>query len=72
MGGQEWVFTFGQGQRYAGRCVRIKGDFAEARKKMFSLFGEEWAFQYSAEEWDNWLKDPERAWYMEKEMAIDG
>ena len=48
----EWVFTFGAGQQNAGKCVRIKGDYYEARKKMFEKYGAEWAFQYSSEVWD--------------------
>lgn len=49
---------------------RVKGDYGEARKKMFDRYGDKWAFQYSAEEWDGWKKDPRRAWYMEKEMCV--
>ena len=66
----EWVFTFGKGQRNAGKCVRIKGDYYEARRKMIEKYGLQWAFQYSAEEWDKWKKDPRLAWFMETEVPF--
>lgn len=49
-----WIFTFGSGQPYEGKFVRIHGTYGEARDKMFSLFGDTWAFQYSEEEWEDW------------------
>lgn len=67
----EWVFTFGWGQKNAGKCVRIKGTFYEARKKMFAKFGNRWAFQYSAKKWDEWKKDPEQNWCMEQEIDFE-
>lgn len=67
---EEYIFTFGQGQPQAGYCVRIEGDYATAREKMISKYGLAWAFQYPAEEWDEWLKDPNRAWCMEKEIEF--
>lgn len=67
---EEWIFTFGYGQQHAGKCVRIKGTFGEARAKMFELFGEKWCFQYSAEEWDEMKNDPNRMYPMEEEMQI--
>lgn len=66
----EWVFTFGSGQRNAGKCVRIRGDYHEARRTMMEKYGTQWAFQYSAEEWDKWKKDPNRAWFMETEVPF--
>lgn len=51
---EEWIFTFGSGMPLAGYCVRIEGDYAEARLKMCEKFGTRWAFQYSAEEWEDW------------------
>ncbi len=68
---EEWIFTFGSGMPLAGYCVRIEGDYAEARAKMCEKFGIRWAFQYSAEEWDAWKKDPQRAWYMEIEIPFE-
>lgn len=64
----EWVFTFGVGQPNAGHYVRIKGTYEEAREEMFRRYGWEWAFQYSAREWDEWERDPVRSMYLEKEM----
>ena len=72
---EEWIFTFGCGHKHCGKCVRIKGSYEEARKKMVSKFGMHWAFQYSADEWDGWKIDPNRNWQMEKEVdwsEIDG
>lgn len=67
----EYIFTFGQGQPLAGHCVRIRGDYAEAREKMIEKFGLKWAFQYDAKQWDEWKDNPERAWYMEKEIPFE-
>lgn len=52
----EWVFTFGFGQPNAGHCVRVKGNFDEARSRMCEKYGTVWAFQYSADEWDELKK----------------
>ncbi len=68
---REWIFTFGFGQPNEGKCVRIQGDYGEARKKMMDLYGPEWGFQYPAEQWEEWKKDPDRAWMMEKEVNIN-
>ena len=67
----EWIFTFGSGQPNAGYCVRIKGTHSEARAKMIKKYGLEWAFQYNAEKWDRWKKDPSRAWCMETEIPFE-
>ena len=72
---EEWIFTFGCGHKYAGHCVRIKGTYEEARRKMMDKFGLYWAFQYPAEEWDNQKNDPNISWWLEKEIdwsEIDG
>ena len=53
---QYWIFTFGSGQKHEGYYVKINGTYGEAREKMFDRYGEEWSFQYSEEQWDNWLK----------------
>lgn len=47
----EWIFTFGCGQQYAGHYVRLTGDYETAREKMFFLFGEDWCLQYSPDVW---------------------
>lgn len=67
----EYVFTFGCGHELEGKCVRIAGTYEEARAKMVEKYGQNWAFQYSAEEWDAWKKDPNRAWYMEQEIPFE-
>lgn len=53
---QWYIFTFGSGQRYAGRYVKFFGTYDEARQQMIDLFGLEWAFQYSQDEWDDWVR----------------
>lgn len=68
----EWIFTFGVGHRLGGHYVRIKGDYGEARKKMCEVFGKNWAFQYSAEDWEKWENDPNRKWSIETEIEIVG
>lgn len=67
---QWWIFTFGCGQEHTGYYVRIHGTYRGARAKMCEKYGDEWAFQYSAVEWDKWSKDPDRMWYMEKELEV--
>ena len=67
----DWIFTFGHGTRNAGTCVRIHGTYGSAREKMFELFGNNWGFQYSAEEWENWLNTPDLGWMLEKEVSIE-
>lgn len=66
-----WTFTFGSGQKYGGRCVKIYGTFAEARSKMIDRFGLEWAFQYSEKEWEHCIEQAEKLGYrIEKEMPL--
>lgn len=67
---QYWVFTFGSGQKYAGRYVKIKGTFNAARQKMIDKYGTNWGFQYSEEEWREWETSPTRAWPMETELEV--
>lgn len=52
-----WYFTFGCGQLHAGHYVRIFGTFGEARKEMFSRYGGAWAFQYSEQDWLEWVEE---------------
>lgn len=51
-----WVFTFGVGQKHRGHYVRRFGTYGSAREQMVRKYGREWAFQYSQEEWDAWVK----------------
>lgn len=67
---QWWIFTFGCGQGHAGRYVRIKGSFEEARRKMVDKYGLEWAFQYSIEDWEKMKNNPDRMWKLEAEMEV--
>jgi len=50
-----WIFTFGGGQLHEGMYVKIKGTYLSARKEMVERYGNKWAFQYSEEEWEDWL-----------------
>lgn len=52
---ETWIFTFGQGQEHAGHYVRIRGSYGSAREEMFRRYGDKWAFQYSEQEWQDWL-----------------
>lgn len=68
---QSWIFTFGCGRDVygdrAGKAVRIYADsYGDARRKMRERYGDKWAFQYSAEEWERFENDPERFWYLEE------
>ena len=47
-----WVFTFGYGMVMQGCCVRIPGEYGEARDKLMDIVGCRFSFQYPASEWD--------------------
>ena len=54
---EEYIFTFGSGQDLEGYFVRIKGkDYFDCRRIMFEKFGEEWAFEYPLEKWNEWVE----------------
>ena len=72
MSEQWWYFTFGSGQKHAGKYVKIKGDYGTARQKMCEKYGIKWAFQYSEKEWQATMDDPERWWSMETELEVIG
>ena len=42
----EWLFTWGFGQKYPNKFIRIYGTMGEARKEMFRRYGSKWSFQY--------------------------
>lgn len=53
---QQWyIFTFGSGQKHEGHYVKFYGTFETARQQMIEQYGTEWGFQYSEDEWMNWL-----------------
>ena len=64
-----WVFTFGSGQKHEGYLVKIQGTRNSARKKMFENYGEDWAFQYSLEEWGEWLR--KKPPYLPEEQVLE-
>ena len=68
---QIWRFTFGKGQQHAGHCQPIKASSHEAaRTKMFELYGSEWCFQYSEQQWQEVIDNPMRFWPMEEELPL--
>ena len=50
-----WIFTFGVGHPHEGHYVKIWGTFGSARQKMFEKYGDQWSFQYSEQEWIDWV-----------------
>ena len=66
---ETWIFTFGVGQQHEGKYVRIRGTYGEARQKMFDLFGDKWAFQYSEKEWIDW-ENRRPSYLVETELQI--
>lgn len=49
---EKYYFTFGSGQVNEGMCQPIVASSREAaRNKMIELYGIEWAFCYTGEEW---------------------
>lgn len=65
-----WIFTFGCGQKHAGKYVKIRGTFDSARRKMFDKYGYDWSIQYSEEEWEKIKSNPDRRWPMEEELEV--
>lgn len=68
---EEWVFTFGHGHLFGGKCVRLQGSFEDTRNRMFNLFGNKWGFQYSAEEWEHMKNDKDRMYPLETEISLE-
>lgn len=53
-----FTFCLGEQHQHNGRYVKVYGDYSEAREKMRSKYGTDWAFQYSArqfEEYENYV-----------------
>ena len=65
-----YIFTFGSNQGLEGCAVKIKGNYEEARNKMFDYFGDKWAFQYSEAQWKELENDPNRRWPMERIIKV--
>jgi len=65
-----WYFTFGCGQKHAGKYVKIMGTFNQARHKMFDKYGKDWGFQYSEKRWKEMEENPNRFWPMETELEV--
>ena len=55
MDGEYHIFTFGYNQQHEGRYVKVYGDYREAREKMMEKYGSEWGFQYTSEQWQDWI-----------------
>lgn len=56
---KKFIFTFGCGQENAGYYQEIYAKNSdEAREKMFEMYGDKWAFQYTEEDWE---RNKERA-----------
>lgn len=64
-----YIFTFGCGQQNEGKYVKIRGDYETARQKMVERYGLNWAFQYSEEQWNDWLE--RKPWYIPAETELD-
>ena len=61
-----WIFTFGCGSPKAGMATKIFGTYDEARQKMFEIYGDKWAFQYSEENWEEMKADRIRMYPMSR------
>lgn len=50
---QNYYFTFGIGHELSDQYQVIKAvDGLAAQRKMFEVYGKNWAFPYTTEEWD--------------------
>lgn len=66
-----WIFTFlNDGSEKAGKCIKIRGTYGEARNKMVSRYGTYFGFQYSEKEWAEKWNDPNRDYQMEDILEI--
>ena len=67
---KEFIGTFGSGQKYEGMCQPIMAEsYGMARSIMFDLYGEEWGFMYTREEWEEWGREAKIAWIsVEREL----
>lgn len=69
--GEWWIFTFlNDGSDKAGKCVKIKGTYGEARAKMIEKYGTHFAFQYEEGNWEKNWNDPDREHEMEDVIEI--
>lgn len=69
--GEWWIFTFlNDGSEKAGKCVKIKGTYSEAREKMVEKYGTHFAFQYDEDNWEKNWNDPDRCNQMEDVIEI--
>ena len=65
----EYIFTFGVSHKLGGTCqVVVAKDYDSARLKMFEEYGNEWAFQYTREDWEKNRNNPKRCHAMETEL----
>lgn len=54
MSGEVYYFTFGMGQSMEGYCQPIiANDAKQAREKMFEVYGNEWAMQYTQSDYQD-------------------
>lgn len=65
-----WVFTFGKGQEHEGYYVKIWGTYSSARSKMMKRYGLAWSFQYSFEDWIDWVAQAPAFTPIEKELEV--
>lgn len=66
---QDWYFTFPQKSNMRNRYVKLRGTFQSTRDRMNESFGNNWAFQYSKDQWIFKKKDDpsafnQRCWVM--------
>jgi hypothetical protein len=66
-----WYFTFVNGQELQGYAFPIAArDEVVARREMFKLHGEKWAFCYCEDNWNAIKNDTERTYTLEQELQI--
>jgi len=53
-----WYFTFPQHQeKLKNKYVKIAGSHQETRNKMFKKYGNNWAFQYRADDFKDQIEE---------------
>lgn len=53
---QDWFFSFGSSHAHPHGYVKIYGTHSSAREEMVRRYGNQWAFQYSAEKFANQIR----------------
>lgn len=68
----KWYFTFMGSDEVHRNCVQpiIANSYMEARYAMFEKYGDNWAFQYSEDQWNDWNITRPVGFPIERELDV--